>query len=348
MLGVEYEQIPSGSWNPGEAEMQMFMGSQEIPFPLKLIIKRRLAQKEAASTGEKYRAKEREIEAKTKSAYYELFLAHQKVKINQENKELLEQLSRIAQTKYVTGKASQSDFLKAQVELSKITNELLTSEQEKEVAEAMLRSILSRSLDQPLGIPQEPTRIKFDRNLEDLNSLALETRPEILGMFKEIEAAKTSSLLMKMEYLPDFRIKYEQLHSEGKSLGKNIAFEANFPLWFGKQSSGVRETKAMVRMKEAELMAMKNMTLAEIRELWTKVKSKERLVNLYETNILPLMEQNLKVATIGYETGKVDFIDLLDSQRMLRELRLEYFEAMVDFENSIAELERVVGRDLRP
>jgi outer membrane protein TolC len=150
-----------------------------------------------------------------------------------------------------------------------------------------------------------------------------------------------------MEYLPDFRVRIEHLRANGQSMGKNIAFEANLPLWFWRQGAGVSEAQAMVRMKEAELEAMRNMTMSDIREQYVKAESKKRLADLYQDTVLPLAEQSLKSSRVGYETGRVGFLELLDSQRMLRESQLEYYESEVEFGMAIAELERIVGTDLQ-
>jgi outer membrane protein TolC len=67
---------------------------------------------------------------------------------------------------------------------------------------------------------------------------------------------------------------------------------------------------------------------------------------VYQNGVLPQAEQSLEAARIGYQAGKVDFLNLIDSERTLLDLRLEYFGALVQFWQSVTQLERTVGKEL--
>jgi outer membrane protein TolC len=49
----------------------------------------------------------------------------------------------------------------------------------------------------------------------------------------------------------------------------------------------------------------------------------------------------------AYQTGRVEFVALLEAQRALREARMGYYKATVGFIQNLAELERVIGKDLQ-
>jgi len=67
----------------------------------------------------------------TKMAYYDLFWINQSLRINKEVKDILTNIEKIAQLQYATGKTAQSDVLKVQIELARLTNEIITLEQMK-------------------------------------------------------------------------------------------------------------------------------------------------------------------------------------------------------------------------
>jgi outer membrane protein TolC len=48
----------------------------------------------------------------------------------------------------------------------------------------------------------------------------------------------------------------------------------------------------------------------------------------------------------AYQTGRAEFVNLLEAQRALREARMGYYRAMVGLVQSMADLERAVGKDL--
>src|SRR5262249_41522633 len=70
------------------------------------------------------------------------------------------------------------------------------------------------------------------------------------------------------------------------------------------------------------------------------------LVNLYAQTHIPQAEQALASSRIGYQTGKVDFLALVDSLRVVEQVHLEHIAAATDFEKAYADLEQAVGQEL--
>jgi len=346
-FGISFEKIPQGSYSLGAAKMRMFSISQMIPFPGKLNLKGRVAQREVMIAAEEYEAKKQEVTAKVKSAYYRLFLVHKSIEIENEEKELIRKFEKIAEIKYAVGQGSQHDVLKAQVELSLITDDLITlQEEDLPTAEARLNAILNRPPHSPVGIPEEFTIPKLEQSREEIEELALEARPALQAMEYAVEKSETAYKLAKMEYLPNFMIKFMREEMETpmstESTG-GVMLSINIPIWFWKKGYGVSEKRAQKRSAEASFQAMKNMVLFEVQNALAKFNASERRVNLFKTSIIPQAEQALKAATIAYETGKVDFLTLMNSERMLRDARLKYYKVSAKHGTNLANLERIVG-----
>ena len=117
-------------------------------------------------TEQSVRAKERELVARLKQAYYELFLAQKAIQIHHEQVELLRQFVAIANAKFRGGMGSQADVLKAQVELSLLFQHLPVLEQRRKTAEAMLNTLLDRDPASPLDMAQEPAQLPFEEPIE--------------------------------------------------------------------------------------------------------------------------------------------------------------------------------------
>ena len=77
-----------------------------------------------------------------------------------------------------------------------------------------------------------------------------------------------------------------------------------------------------------------------------KITTYQDVISLYKTALIPQTEQSFQSAKTAYETGRIDFLNWLDAERVLLQTRLAYYKAIVDYQKSIAYLERVVGRDL--
>jgi outer membrane protein TolC len=54
----------------------------------------------------------------------------------------------------------------------------------------------------------------------------------------------------------------------------------------------------------------------------------------------------LESAEVGYITGVVNFLDLLDAERVLLKIQFGYWKSYTDYVKRIADMERAVGIDL--
>jgi len=119
------------------------------------------------------------------------------------------------------------------------------------------------------------------------------------------------------------------------------------PLWFfEKQAFGVKEMKAELQMLESEYEAKENMVLFDIRDSFARAEAGKKIVALYETSFLPQADETAKAAIKSYESGKSDFLTLLDSQRMLIDFKLDHYKAIMEFRVALADLERAIGTDM--
>ena len=347
-LGIEYEEVPKGKTDLTDAALRMYSVQQMVPFPTKLFTRRSAASKAAKSAFEEYREKENEIIQKVTSTYSELFLIYKSIEITGENKALLEQLSRQAATRYSVGKASQQDALKAQVEIAMMDTELIMLEQRRQVSVAKLNILLNKDPRGELSRPEVENDIAFEKTLDELYILTKENRPELKAANFNVEKGRSLYSLSLQEYLPDFMLKYEQRERNSHLEGYDIMAAVTVPIWFWeKQNFNVKEMKEELRMLEAEYKMTENMALFDVKEAHSRVEALKELITLYKTSFLPQAEQTLKSSLIGYEANQVDFLNLLDSQRMLLEFKLDYYKNVVEFEIALADLERSVGVKLR-
>ncbi len=129
-LSVQLWNFPQ-TFNVTQTQNSIFGLSQSFPFPGKLTLKGEVASRSAEMTEQALRAKERELIARLKQAYYDLFLVQKAIQIHHEQVDLLRQFVEIANAKFRTGKGSQTDVLKAQVELSLLHQHLPVLEQRR-------------------------------------------------------------------------------------------------------------------------------------------------------------------------------------------------------------------------
>src|SRR5579885_2809783 len=320
-------QISWEAWNApetfdaGQADNNILKLAQRIPFPGKRTLAGTMAEREAEVAARDADGTALDVITAVKRAYWGLWLAHATLAVDARDKELAARYAKIAENKYAVGTVAQSDVLRAQVELVHMANRLITDRLAVDTARAELNTLLSRPAGDPLGAPEEPPPPRLD--------------------------ADAAVRLAGLDYLPDFEFAVERFinHTGRDGVGGMAAL--TIPLAAkGKYDAARSEARARLAAAEAELRRTRDRVEREVEQAWLRVRAACVTHDLLASTHVPQAEQAAKASEIGYETGKVDFLSLIDSLRALQAIHLEHVRASADFENAYADLERAVGSDL--
>jgi outer membrane protein TolC len=328
--------------------------SQQIPFFGKLGIKGEIAEKSAGVFEQQYNAVKADVVLRVKESYFSLFLIDRSIRIFQEEKAVFRRLSEIATKKYEMGQAGQQDSLKAQLEISKVTEKLLTLHQIRKAVIADLNSLLNRETDTPFGETGEFTLPEMEVSLEQLMDWAGKNRPELRRAQSVIQTNSENLKLAKKGYYPDFRIMLDYIDIGAGTTaqpedGRNswmASIGINIPIWQKKRRAAEAEAAIRIKSSEDSHRDLVNKTFSQINALFFEVITAQEQIALYEFSLLPQAEQTLKASEVGYLAGKVDFLDLLDSERMILMIKNGYYKILAELGKSFARLERLVGKDL--
>ena len=323
--------------------------TQEIPYPGKLAIKGKMANVAAESEWWNYEQVQWNVIAEVKDAYYDLYYLHKAIEVVTKNKDLLEKFTRIAEASYAVGKGIQQDVLKAQVEVSKLIDQLTVLEQRKQTAEARLNSLLFREPETPAGKPRELKPQDFTMGLLELNQLALTNYPTLKAQRRRIDREQYGVELAKKDFYPDFSVGVTYFNRPGLPEMYGVNVGVKLPVYWGqKQRPAVAEATASAAVEKQRLDNITTVLFFRIKDRLLAATTAQRLVKLYGTTIIPQSSLSLESAIAGYEVGKVDFLTLLDNLVTLLNYELSYYEQLTNVEKAIAALEPLVGLKLRP
>jgi outer membrane protein, heavy metal efflux system len=325
---------------------------QKLPFFGKLALKGEMAVQEVRMAEEELRAKEQEVLSKVKAAYADYFMTSKSAEISRELLELTRHTSTTAEGLYRVGKTPQQDVIRALLEQTELLNKLTSAEKDLLISQAKLNTLLSRRPDSPVGLPLESELKSVPLPIAQLEKTAIEQRPELRALESSIGKSETAlRLAERNRKYPDFMVGLQYWvapdqrprHMYAPMLTLTIPFS---PWTKGKHDYEIQEALAEREAAKASLAATKNMALLELREAFGKLEAATKSVSFYRDGLLPQAEQSFQAAVAAYQTGGVNFMTLLDAQRTIRDVRMGYYKALVDYEQSRADLERAVGKEL--
>lgn len=328
-------------------DSNIFKLSQKLPFPGKRRLRGAIATHEVAIASEEVRQAQIMTRAEVKKAYYDLWQVHRNLLVYSREKDLAAQFATIAEKKYAVGQASQPDVLRAQVELTRLITRVMTQTLKLAEVRALLNGLLSRPPEAPLGVPDDAPKPLVRQTLAELTALTLHNRPEIAATTAAIARDTTTLALARKAYFPDFEVYVERFVNAGRRDGFGVVFSATIPLAYReKYDAGVAEASARLSASKADQRAAQDTALAEVKGALVRAQTAVELINLFTHTHIPQAEQTLASSRIGYQTGTVDFLSLIDSLRVIEQVHLEHIAAAADFEKAYADVERAVGQEL--
>jgi cobalt-zinc-cadmium efflux system outer membrane protein len=352
MLGLGIVNLPVDTFSFRDEDMTMkeISVTQRLPYPGKRGLRSEMAQKEAEAALSDYEEAKNKVSREMKMAYFDLFYANRAIEVTERNREILKLLNQIAETRYSVGEGIHTDVLKAQVELSKMIDELIMLNQSKRTLKARINTLLHQPPFAPLGDPAEVMLEKFSADPEELVKAAAQNRPLLQSMKKMVERNRAGLRLAEKDYYPDFDFKLAYGQRDDGPMGRRADMVTamvgiNLPLWYkSKQERKVAESQKDIQSAKDQLAAITNDIRFVISDKLTEIERAEKQMELLKTGIIPLATLSLDSAMSSYRVNKVDFITVLDSLMTLFKNEIQYYRLLTDSRKSIAEIEAAVGR----
>jgi len=337
-------------------QRQKFGIMQVFPWFGKIEARTDAATAKANAAKQRYEAGKLKLFRQVKDAFYEFSYLATAIDIARENLELLQHFEEIARTKYKTAAMTHPDIIRAQVELAKLEDILISLEEFREPIVAKLNSILNRPADIELAWPKKEPPREIQLNKREIIKTLVKTNPELTELSWEVEATKAKVELAEKKFYPDIGVGVDWIHTDGattagvRDSGKDpvvLMFSMNIPLWQDSYKAAERQAKANARKTNLQKVNRENEIIAQAINVLYDVEDSQRKMRLYGDVLVLKAEELVQASEAAYRTGTVDFLSLIDAQRMLLKYRLDYERAITNHQQKLAELEMLIGKELQ-
>jgi len=336
---------------PNSFTDQMASVEQIIPLTGKNLVRARIAAADAVEAFERARREQLDVLAKARASYFRLLNATAQLELNRRNLVSLRQIAEVSRSRYEVGKANAAEPLVGEVEASK----LLESEQDIlrniSTEQSQLNVLMNRDAFAPLGRPDETNIKALNISMMQAREIALANRPEIKIAQARIDMEKSRLGLARRNWIPDPAIKVEaQRYNDAAQAASEVDAGISFTVpWVnpGKYSAAVREAKENLAAAQHEFDRTNAEALGALRDALEKVHTTKHHVDLFRDKLVPQARQAFEANQFAYETGKATFLEWITAQRNLRDLEAMGQQHIADYYAALAELEAVVGADLK-
>lgn len=320
--------------------------SQDLPFPGKRGLRGKVAELEAGSLREQSDAVRRGVIEQLKLVYFQLAYIQQTLGTLLRDDQLLDQVQQVVESRYRVGQGNQQDVLKAQLQHTKILQEIAHHHQEEGQLEAQLKQILNRTQESP-DITTEPLAPTPVRNsAAELLQRTREQNPDVRARSEMVRSQEAQVQLAHKEFRPDFNVGYTYEHNASQFKDYYMAsFGVRLPNR-GRQRAALAEAEQNQQRADQEMQAEVQRVLSEVQQQYVSVQASTERLNIYRDGLIPQSEATFRAGLAAYQANRQDFETLLSSFLDVLNLDLEYRRELADHESAVAKLERLTGVSL--
>jgi cobalt-zinc-cadmium efflux system outer membrane protein len=321
--------------------------SQQLPYPGKLRARGTVAERDADTKQAEVEVTKTSIADAVKVDYLQLAYLQQTLGILRQNEAVLDQLIQDVTAHYQVGQGMQQDVLQAQVNRTKIVEEITMHHQQMGQVQAHLKSLLSRDQGSPNIITEDLIATPLQPTSDELLALVRRNNPQIQVDASSIRKQDAQVASAKREGKPDFEVGYLYENTDRKYRDYYMfTFDVRFPR---KKRVNAEIAEAAERRSESQqtLDAHLQQQLAEVREGYVKATGYEELLKEYREGLLPQSDAAYRATLSAYASNREQFIHVLSYFTDTLNLKLEYVQTLVDHETALVHLESLTGATLR-
>lgn len=281
-----------------------------------------------------------------KSTYFNILFAQAQVKVYEETvKDYELQLER-AWGFYRLGKKPKLDVVTAEYNLGDAKLNLLKAKNILEVTKVQLAKIMGVPEYVNYELSDELLIKKFDGTFEEVISNAMEVRPELISAQKNLEAAKMDLRAARRDFAPDLNLsgsygnglgnKYDVTSAQ---IGVDLKY-SSVNLWRVKKQ--VDEAKARYKRTLAEYNETKDEVYYNVKKTYLELQTDREAIVIAKLALDEAREQYRQVSG-RYKAGVGDAIELKDGENTYLTARLNFYNSVLNYNVTAAELEKEMG-----
>jgi cobalt-zinc-cadmium efflux system outer membrane protein len=261
--------------------------------------------------------------------------------------EQFDQLIDINQALFEAGEIGEIDLMQTRLEARKFQAEIFNARSEYYELMSEVYYLMGGILADSLVFFGDPVPDLSFNNFQELLDQTLTQRPDIIAAQRSVEANQYARQLARAERFPDVSL-ITGYHNEDAT--RPIAFSYSYaglllPFKFSGLNNGLSR-KSFFEYEQSKVLLEAKLLDAEssLKGAWEKLRLLSEKKMLFTKSILQDAEKVRDASVYSYQRGEVSLLTVLDAQRTMNEIYMNYYETLAQYYNAIIELSRVSGQ----
>ena len=325
--------------------------SWQLNLPVELGGKRAARTKAAEKTREQAQAQLAELQATVRAnvaaAYFDVLTAQERLVLARDSAALAKSSTDTVSKRVAAGKVSPVEESKARVAEAGVRVELAQAASEQRNALSRLFALLGR-IDAPYTVLEgKAENLPSVPSLADLQPL-ISSAPGVVLARIEVDRRKALTALEQSKRVPDVTVSVGMQRSN-ETQRNVLLFGVSLPLpVFDRNQGNLLEALKLEDKARDELQAATVRLHSEVAQARERLSTITAEVQSLQQEVLPGAKSAYDAATIGFENGKFNFLEVLDAQRTYFTAKSQYLKALGEAHRAAADIDRLLGASMVP
>lgn len=248
----------------------------------------------------------------------------------------------ISEQRYKSGAMSEADLLKIKLQLLQFQTDVSAAKLARVQALAGLRQLMGfESVPENYDVIGDLVYEPVKKGLEDLEALALRTRPDLVAAQRGVVAAQSQEYLAQANGKKDLDVTFDYSRVGGLNTG-TFFFNIDLPIFDKNQGEIARTRFAITQAQEQEHEASEQV-ISDVVNAFGSVRENDEIIQLYVSGYVDQAKQSRDISEYAYQRGAASLLDFLDAERSYRANQLAYRQALASYMQAVEQLREAVG-----
>lgn len=285
-----------------------------------------------------------------KQSYYNLLFAQQQVQVYEDTvKDFTLHLEQ-AKAYYDIGTKAKIDVLTAEYNLGRAKLNLIQAKNTMQIAFVQLSNAMGMPEYSDYEVIDNLQHTSYDIEMNKAVNTAFETSPELLAYKKKADASELLVRSSKRAFTPNVQ-GFASYTRGGKKLDTDYGYQFGAELSYKTVNlmllkKQVDEAKATYKKDLADYENKKQDITLEVKQAYINLTNAQESIGVAKLSMEQAKEQ-YDQASGRYKVGLGDAIELKDAETTYRNSQLDYYNTLLTYHVSAANLERLMGVPLQ-
>ena len=337
---------PELAYSLEDARSKTRTQSWQLNLPVELGGKRAARTKAAEKSREQAQAKLAELKATVRAnvaaAYFDVLTAQERLALAKDSVALAKSSTDTVAKRVAAGKVSPVEESKARVAEAGVRVELAQAASEQRNALSRLFALLGQ-INAPFTVLEgKADHLPAVPPLADLQPL-ISSSPGVVLARIEVDRRQALTALEQSKRVPDVTVSVGMQRSN-ETQRNVLLFGVSVPLpVFDRNQGNLLEALKLEDKARDELQAATVRLHSEVAQARERLSTITAEIQSLQQDVLPGAKSAYDAATIGFENGKFNFLEVLDAQRTYFTAKSQYLKALGEAHRAAADVDRLLG-----